>query len=267
MKTNAKPELLRQLNRPKYHQSAIKTFLMCGQKYMFRYVDGIKGQMGAPATTGSAVDTSVSHGYAQKVKTGEYISLEEARDVCATDFDKRVPETMFQDGETAGEFKDAALAIVKVHHGGLAQALQPAQVQMEFIVETDAGFDVGGTIDLIEKDDRLRDTKTASRQRASGYTVPRNFQAALYDYAFTAVTGRTSPGWVFDIFTRPTKTLPPEYRLVHDKVTTADHEWLFNGINQVHKAITAGIALPAPEGSWYCGPKYCEFWNICKGKK
>lgn len=267
MKTNASPALLKTLNRPKYHQSAIKTFLMCGQRYMFRYVENIRMPIGAMATTGSSVDAAVSHNMAHKVRTGECVSLEEALDVCSTDFEKRVSETAFKEDETPGECKDAALSIVKTHTQGLATALQPVAVQQEFIVETDAGFDVGGTIDIVEKDGTIRDTKTSSRQRAASYEVNRSFQPALYDYAFTAMTGTQSPGWAFDIFTRPTKTLAPEYKPKFGKVTAADHEWLFNGINQVHRAITAGIALPAPEGSWYCSEKWCEYWAICKGKK
>jgi len=267
LKQDINPATSALINRPNYHQSAIKTFLMCGQRYMFRYVDGIRMPIGVAATTGSAVDTAINHNLAHKVKTGECVTLEEALDVCATDFEKRLPETSFHEDEKPGEFKDAALSIVKAHTQGLATALKPVAVQMEFVVETDAGFDIGGTIDIIEEDGQLRDTKTASRQRASSYEVNRSFQPALYDYAFTAITGRQSPGWAFDIFTRPTKTLGVEYKPKYGKVTAADHEWLFNGINQVHRAITAGIALPAPEGSWYCSEKWCEYWAICKGRK
>lgn len=267
MKTDASPALLLNLNRPKYHQSEIKTFLMCGLRHMFRYQMGVKTPSSAYATTGSAVDTSVNHGMTHKVKTGEYVSLEEAQDVCVTDFNRRANETIFREDEKPGDCKDAALAIIKVHHGGLAQALKPKTVQQEFVVETDAGFDVGGTIDITEEDGTIRDTKTASRQRAGSYEVNRSLQPALYDYAYTAITGKQSPGWAFDIFTRPTKTLGAEYKPQFGKVTAADHEWLFNGINQVHKAIKAGVALPAPEGSWYCSEKWCEYWHLCKGKK
>lgn len=267
MKTNAAPSLLEQLNRPKYHQSQIKTFLMCGLRHQFRYLQGVRMPGGAHATTGSAADTAISFNLAHKVKTGECAPLSDVLDVCSTDFDKRVPETAFKADESPGECKDAALAVVKTHTQGLATALQPKAVQMEFVIETDAGFDIGGTLDIVEQDDTLRDTKTASRQRASSYVVPRSFQPAMYDYAFTAVTGRKSPGWAFDVFTRPTKTLPAEYKPVFGRVEAADHEWLFNGINQMHRAIRAGIALPAPEGSWYCSERWCEFWAICKGKK
>lgn len=253
--------------RPKYHQSEIKTFLMCGLRHMFRYQMKVKAPHGAHATTGLAVDTSVNHGLTHKAKTGEYVCIEEAVDVCATEFEKRVPETTFKEDEKPGECKDAAIAVVKVHHKTLAPLIKPKTVQQEFVIETDAGFDIGGTLDYTEEDDTIGDTKTASRQRAGSYEVNRTFQPAMYDYAFKAINGRESKGWRYDIFTRPTKTLPAEYKPVAGKVTPADHEWLFNGINQVHRAITAGVALPAPEGSWYCSEKWCEYWHMCKGRK
>lgn len=34
-------------------------------------------------------------------------------------------------------------------------------------------------------------------------------------------------------------------------------------MRRVQKSIQAGVALPAPEGAWWCSQSYCEFWSIC----
>lgn len=66
---------------------------------------------------------------------------------------------------------------------------------------------------------------------------------------------------------KPTAQKKPILQRVEGKVTNADREWLFDAINQVHKAIQSGVAMPAPEGSWYCSQKWCGYWDQCKGKK
>lgn len=253
--------------RPKYHQSEIKAFLTCGISWAFRYVDKIRMPSSAAATIGNVVDTGISANLAQKVTSGADIPLEQVLDICSEDFEKRAQETVWDEEDKPGPAKDAALSVLKFHHLNVAPQIRPATVQEQFVIETDAGYDLAGAIDYTDAHDVIGDTKTASRQRASSYAVNGAFQPAMYDFAFHAIKGRKAKGFRFDIVTRPTKTLGPEYKPVTGQVTESDHAWLFNGITQVHKAIQAGVALPISEGHWKCGPKYCEYWAICKGKK
>lgn len=251
-----------------YHQSTLKTFLMCGLRYEFEYVQKMKRPSGSAATIGTCVDTAVSFNQAQKVTSGVDLPLSDVLDVLSQEFEARRTETAWTPEDDQGEAKDSAVAILKLHHEILAPKIRPATIQEKFVLETDAGYTLKGAIDIVEVNYRIRDTKTASRQKASSYIVERSFQPAMYDYAVRALHPGVEPaGFIFDIFTRPTVKCPAEYKPVEGKVTTLDHEWLFQSIGSVHKAIQAGVALPAPEGSWHCSEKWCPYWSLCKGRK
>lgn len=253
--------------RRKYHQSEIKTFLMCGKKWEFQYVQKIRKPKRAAASIGNSVDTAVSANLAQKVTSGKDMVLGEMLEICSKDFDDRVKEIIFDEEDKPGESKDAVIACTKLHHEVVSPRIKPQTVQEEFVIETDAGYDLGGTLDLTDTSGLIIDTKTSSRQRATSHIVEKSFQPAMYDYAYQAINGKPSTGFRFDVITRPTVRLPAEYKPVEGKVVEADHEWLFNSIGEVDKAIRAGVALPAPEGSWNCSEKWCEYWSMCKGKK
>lgn len=250
-----------------FHQSEIKTYLMCGMSWAFRYVDKIKMPGSVAAMIGNCVDTGVSANLAQKVVSGKDMPIDQVLETCSSEFEKRVPETVFDEEEQPGPAKDAAIRVMEFHHKHVAPLISPVTVQEEFVIQTDAGYDLAGAIDYTDRNDFIGDTKTASRQRASSYVVNGAFQPAMYDYAFQAMRNRPAKGFRFDIITRPTVKLAPEYKPISGQVTEADHAWLFNGITQVHKAIQAGIALPISEGHWKCSPKYCEYFSICKGRK
>lgn len=255
------------LTRPTYHQSELKTFLMCGKRWEFRYVHKIKMPSRSAATIGSSVDAAVSVNLSQKVTSKSDLPIDAVLSACSDDFEKRKTETEWTEEEKPGDAKDAAISVLRVHHAVVAPKISPVTVQEEFVIETDGEFDLAGAIDFTDESGVIGDTKTASRQRASSYVVERSFQPAMYDFAYRALKGAAPTAFRFDVITRPTKLLAPEYKPVQGQVTEQDHQWFFSAITETHKAIKAGVALPAPEGSWYCSQKWCEYWNVCKGRK
>jgi hypothetical protein len=253
-------------DRPKYHQSALHSYLKCGKLYEFRYIKGLKIPPKAALTVGTAVDKAVSANMVKKIQ-GATASIDEILTVASESFDANIKDTVLEDDESPGELKDQTVALARLHFETVAPTIQPETVQEEFVLELDGDFDLGGTIDLTDANGFIRDTKTSTRARASSYVVERSVQPAMYSIAYEAIRGKKAKGFVFDILKKPTIKLGPEYQATEGVVTDSDHNWLLDSIDQVHKGITAGIALPAPEGSWYCSEKWCGYWNICKGRK
>lgn len=257
----AKPKIaIREL-----HQSEIHTFLKCGKMWEFRYVQGIKTPPRAALTVGRAVDTAITQNLAQKIQTGIDLKESDVLDACASDFDKTSPETEWLD-DVPGEQKDVAISCVKAHHKEIAPFIQPETVQEKFILETSAGYNLGGTIDIIDKAGKVRDSKTSKGKYAED-AVFRAIQPALYDFAYEALRGKPSTGFAYDVMIKPTKTIPARAQVIEAKVTQDDRNWLFDTIHNVDKAMRAGVALPAPDGSWWCSEKWCGYWSRCKGKK
>lgn len=249
------------MSRPKYHQSELALYLKCGKAWEYRYVQGIKTPPKAVLTVGSSVDAAVTHNLIQKIKSGEDLPAEAVLDTFSSDFDSRVKETEWED-EDPGVSKDIGASLVKLHHEKAAPAIKPKSVQESFVIETDAGYDLGGTIDLTEVSGVVADTKT-SKLAYKADAIERALQPALYDFAYEALNGKPAEAFRFDVLVKPTKTKPAQYQAVQAKVTGADREWLFETITQVHKSIQAGVTLPAPEGAWWCSREWCGYAGIC----
>lgn len=247
-----------------YHQSEINMFLKCGKQWEFRYLLGIRTPPRGAMTVGSSVDAGVTRNLTQKVASKTDMPIGDVLDVYSTDFDIRAKETDFE-GEDSGTFKDVGAQLLKAHHEVLAPAIQPAKVQEKFVIETDAGYNIGGTIDLVEADDTVADTKTAKTKYGED-SISRAIQPAVYDFAFEALNQRKSPGFRYDVLIKPTKTIGARTQQVKAQVTEADREFLFDTISNMDKAIKAGVVLPAAEGSWWCSKDWCGYWGRCKGK-
>lgn len=247
-----------------YSASQVSTYLKCGKQWEFRYIDGLILPPKAALTVGGSVDTAVTENLCHKVDTGEILSDADVLDIYSDDFEKRAIDTEWGKDDK-GVQKDMGAQLVSTHNKNLAPKINPIAVQESFVIETDAGYDLRGFMDIIEDDKTIVDTKTSKNKYAEN-AVTRNLQAAMYDFAFEATRGEKAKGFRFDVLKKPTKTKPAEVQQVDGKVTDSDKEWLFENINQVNTAIDAGIAMPAPDGAWWCSKDWCGFYNLCKGK-
>lgn len=245
-----------------YSQSEINTFLKCGKQWEFRYVMGLKTAPRAALTLGKSVDRGVTANLIEKIKTGNLLPLEAVLDAYSSEFDRSKPETEWGEDD-AGQQKDMGVKLVTLHHEQIAPKIEPAAVQENFEIETDQGYSLTGTLDVLEKNLTVVDTKT-SKKAYSETAVEEEIQPALYDFAVEALSGKPSPGFRFDVLI---KTKVPRVQQVSGKVSPQAREFLFESINQMHKAVEAGVTLPAPAGAWWCSKEWCGYWSRCKGKK
>lgn len=252
--------------RKKYHQSEINTYLKCGKMWEFRYVKGIKNPPRGAMILGSSVDRAVSLSLVAKKHGGE-ISEQEAMAIAADTIEELAVDAVFDEDAPKDEIKDHAVALSSLHHRLVLPNIQPVTIQEEFIIELDGGYDVGGTLDVVDDKEIIRDTKAVARTSVGRYDSFRAMQPAMYDFAYEAIRGKKAAGFAYDLLKRPTKKIAPEYEERKSVITLDDREWLFDAIDATHKGVQAGVAVPAPEGSWYCSEKWCGYWNICKGKK
>lgn len=250
---------------PEYHQSAIDTFLRCGLKYQFRYLMNIRTPSSGAATVGSATHAAIAKNLILKKENGVGCSLEEALDAYSSDFDIRAKETELTPDESLGELKDVGAQCVAAHHKHIAPTLEPVTVEEKFILNTDAGYDLAGTIDLVTKDGVIHDSKT-SKTAYKDDVVSGAIQPAMYDFAYEVLRGEKAKAFQYDVLIKPTKKIGVRTQMVRGEVTQADREWLFQTLNSVHNAIQAGVFLPAQEDSWVCSKKWCGYWSRCKGK-
>lgn len=247
---------------PEYHQSAINMFLKCPRQYMFRYMMGMRIPPKSALTVGLAFDSAATVNFKQKIESKIDMTESDVMDACASDFDKRSPETDW-DGEDPGELKDLAVRMTQAFHQKAAPNIQPTTVQEQFRIETDAGYALGGTFDVVEANHVVRDQKT-SKAEYSEDAVQNEIQPAVYSFAYQAKTG-VRPEFAFDVVTKHKKE--PRYQEVRGKVTDTQTEQLFEAVNIMHSQIQRGEFQYAAPGSWWCSKTWCGYHSICKGKK
>lgn len=248
---------------PQYHQSALLMYLRCGLQYEFRYVKGIKVPPSGALTLGSSTHAAIARNLIVKKENGVGITKEEALDVYSTDFEIRSQETDWKEDD-AGEQKDMGARCVEAHHTQIAPEIDPDAVEESFVIETDAGYNLGGTLDVIDKSGLIRDAKT-SKNKYDDNSVSGAMQPAVYDFAYEQTRGKKATGFQYDVLIKKKKGV--ETQKVAGVVSDADRQWAFKTINKVHKAIQSGNFLPADEDSWVCSEKWCGYWGICKGKQ
>lgn len=246
--------------KPIYHQSEINTFLRCGKQWYFRYVEKIKTPPKAALTVGKAVDNAVTANLQEKIKTGSLLDTEAVLDTYSSTFDKEAIETEWGDDDK-GQQKDIGVQLTKAHCDTIAPLIEPRTVQEEFLIKTNAEYDLGGTFDVIETADVVVDTKTA-KQKYSDDAIQNEIQPILYTFAAEALYKRPF-AFRYDILIKPTKTIGARTQQIYDTVSQSSKEFLFDTIDNMHKAIKAGAFMPPPPGSWVCSKEWCGYANIC----
>lgn len=249
------------LKIPEYHQSAINMFLKCPRQYMFRYMMGLRVAPKSALTMGCAFDVSTGHNFKQKIESKVDLPVQDALDAFSTEFDKRSPETDW-DGDDPGALKDKGVQMAQVFHEKAAPKIQPISVQEQFRLETDAGYALGGTFDVVQVGHVLRDQKTSKAEYPAD-AVNTEIQPAVYSFAYEAKTG-VKPQFAYDVVT---KHKEPRYQEVKGEVTQAQTEQLFEAVTIMHRQIQRGEFQYAAPGAWWCSKDWCGYWSSCKGKK
>ena len=247
---------------PEYHQSAINMFLKCPRQYMFRYMMGLRLPPKSALTLGIAMDKAVGHNFTQKIETQKDLPVGDVLDAFSTEFDKHAPETEW-DGDDPGEQKDMGARMTEAFQQKAAPLIQPKTVQEQARVETDAGFALAGTFDVVDVNDIIRDQKTSKAEYAAD-AVAMEVQPAVYDFLYLAKYGKKPKAFAYDVITKHKKE--PRYQEVKGEVSENQTNQLFETIRIMHSQIQRGEFQYAPSGAWWCSKTWCGYWNLCKGK-
>jgi hypothetical protein len=252
----------KKIKLPEYHQSALGMFQKCPKQYEFRYLQGLVVPPKSALTVGKSVDVAETANFSQKITSKTDLKTQDVLDIYSTEFDKSAPGTDW-DGDKPGDQKDLGIKMLKVFHEKAAPEINPVTVQETFRIETDAGYALGGTLDITDEKKQIRDIKT-SKGEYDPDAVSQSIQATMYDFAYEVKNGEKAAGFIFDVVT---KHKEPRYQQVTGQVSETQRERLFESLNIMHSQIQRGEFQYAPEGAWWCSKSWCGYWHLCKGKK
>tara|TARA_R110002110_G_scaffold260901_3_gene476715 strand:- start:72 stop:887 length:816 start_codon:yes stop_codon:yes gene_type:complete len=251
--------------------SQINTYLNCGRKFMYRYVEGLKiPTSSGPLIRGRAIDETANDHFVEKADekaSGFDKGLEKTDfvDLAVSNHDK-IADEQHPDGWASESdiSRDKTSKFADLYHGSHGKRLKAKDVdsvQKEIkanikFPETDyrEGIETEflGYIDLIGADNTVVDNKVKGRNTYGN--LARDLQMSLYSW----VTGIKDIAIALVLDKKV-----PEAKYITSTVPEASHTAIQGKVYDVLNGIKHGVFLPAPEGSWVCSSKFCEFWNIC----
>jgi hypothetical protein len=248
--------------------SQISMWRRCPAQYEFRYVKGIISPPSVSLILGSAYHSALEENFKQKIQSQEDLPIDAVLSAYADSWDKQVKErvvkiegekaefdTIDWESEDPGKAKDKGVDLVAAYQIQMAPSIFPMEVE-EMKVFNVGDVKIVVRIDLVTDTLRIIDHKTASKSRTQS-EMEQELQPAAYGLA----VGETVP---FD-YHIAVKTKVPKIQVITVMKTVQDFAWFAKITTATANAIKSGIFPPIDTG-WYCSPKFCGYWQMCKGK-
>lgn len=256
--------------------SSVSTYLLCPKSWEFRYVIKPRMPVAVALPFGTAIHKAIQTYIAARAEGHDVKPLERLWFDCWQDAlnEPRNKDNVKWD-RTFKHYSDLGVAmlsapdvIAAVEDMEPMIALMPAETA---IIEKRVEFQVPGVsvpivgyIDLIEKDGVPVDIKTASRKWGKNKEHT-EMQVDFYLLGLNYEDYDLNPNLQFRYYIF-TKTKSPTCQILDTARTWGDLLFTMKVIKEVWEAIQAGAFPPNPTG-WKCGPKYCEYWPLCRGKE
>ncbi len=230
--------------------SAIDTYKMCPQKYLFSYLWKLRSGPRAAMSFGSVMHTTIKH-FLAEARKGRTVAFEEVTVI----FEREWTPAGFEDNYQQGEYKKAGLEQLRVFHAGMIA--DPPEIEAQeksFELPMDDNIVVTGRMDQINKfgpgHREIVDYKTGRPKTIE--EARKDFQLSLYALAAREVLDFAPARLVF------------HYLQDNSRVETSREEKDLKKTRQIIAETAANIRAGqfAPEpGLFKC--RNCAFRAIC----
>src|SRR5690554_1634752 len=240
--------------------SQVRTYLRCPRQYEYIYINKMRPPVTSSLLLGRAFHKAIEEANRAKMETGEILSNDDVKDAFSQMWDREKAEVEWEEGEDQGQLKDAGLAMTSHYYEQIGQKLRPMMIEQGTTVDIE-GVPVKVVIDLVERDGKIRDFKTAKRTPAKD-EADRSIQLSTYAMAYREMTGEHESGAALD-YTVSLKG-GPKITQLETQIDDARLERTKALIKGVAQAISSGMFYPVEEG-FSCS--FCSFRDLCKGGK
>jgi len=238
--------------------SSISKYVLCARNWRFKYLDQIPAPKSTSLLFGGAFHETIEYHVANQGNiietwaTNWEIALAESDG--QIDWQDETPESLCNLGTRMLTHKDILPVI---------NSLRPLEIEKRVELQVPGvPIPVVGFIDMIESDGVTCDFKTSSRSwsqsKAQDELQPIFYLAALNQLGIEHC-------WKFRHYVF-TKTKTPKIEIWETQRSPREALWLFELIKDVWDAIQKDIFPTTGVGSFLCSAKYCEYWDICRGK-
>ena len=256
--------------KPYISQSQLQLYEMCAEAYRRSYIENDKRPPGFVMVRGTAVHKGSQENFKYKIKKKKDLRERDIVEIAACSFDTEVEKGVtYTDIEKSiglkkvkGEVKDQVVLMAHVFAQHIAPKYDPLYVEQEHrIVIPDFTHDLLARMDLCDTSNKIVDLKTSSKAK-SKLTVKRvrdcSEQGSFYALVYKAITGKLPKAVVFENL-----ITTGQYQTITGKKDMQDLGIIIARINQMTKALKAGIFMPTNSMNWKCNPAYCGYWADC----
>jgi len=256
--------------------SSINTYLLCPKSWEFRYILKPRVPVAVALPFGSAIHEAIQTYVAAKAEGHEVKPLIDLWPDC---WQGAVNERRNKDNikwdrpfsyytDLGDKMLSAPNVVAAVEAIEPMVVLAPAETA---VIERKVEFRVPGVpipvigyIDMIAADGVPVDFKTASRKWSTGKEHG-EIQPDFYLLGLNQENYDLNPGHKFRYYIF-TKTKNPICQVLETSRYWGDLFFTMKLIKETWEAIQAGVFPPNPTG-WKCSKKYCEYWELCRGKE
>lgn len=251
--------------------SSVDMYLRCAKQYHFRHILGLKRPPGIALLEGTSHHYAVEQDNRTKMKKGKNLKPGALTDLFVERLRLEIPKAEAQCEEAKarfdweGEDEDALVKRARVLHDEYARnfspKIDPTGVEETFqeTVKMESGdFSLFGAVDLSEKDE-ITDYKVVGRAKTERDAAD-SLQLSTYAWALKRKRVR------FISFVKAKNPYVAEATAIRTK---GELVWALEVIKSAVDSIRRG-AFPVVEPgvmNWICQPKFCGYWDLCRGKK
>lgn len=241
---------------PHLSVTQLRMYLRCPLQYYFRYLCSLKIPPTGDLTLGRTVHGTLEDNYRQKIETRRDLPLDQVRDIFSERWEEQAQQTLFQDNEKPGQFKDDGIRLLETYHHEVAPRVQPVEVEREFLLDTGVTeLPLKGYLDLIDENGTIIDHKTTRRAYPAG-AAEKDIQLTAYSLAYRSLYGKDENGVRLDVLVR---TKQPKIQQLPATRAQADIDRFLRLAEHVEGAIKREVFYP--NDNFMCG--VCGYQDMC----
>ena len=235
--------------------SQLELYDKCPRAWMYRYIEGIRGPASAPLVLGDCYHQTIETNFKYKMSKGADIDIDFIPDVYKRHWNHILDtkEIIWGD-DNPNTIRDIGIALSCRYVDTVAPKITPAKIELWLESEVaDTKFVI--RIDLIDHMGVVIDHKT-SKKKYSQKDTDDDMQASACAFAL----GRS----ILFCNHVAVKTGKKDIQILKTYRTQDDIDWWYKKASETVYLMKSGHYPPRPQG-WYCDPRYCDFYEGCKG--
>jgi len=243
-----------QLPTDHFSVSQLGMMMRCARQYMFRYCEGKVIPPGIAMVEGSSHHKAVQSTNESFIEKGKHLPVKDMEDIFCNDFLVASKDISDWEDDSADKVISRGRKLITSYMQDFGKNFAPIGAELEVKVNM-VGVPVLGYVDMLDKTS-LWDLKVRGRAPSKA-EVREDVQLTFYAYA----TERDKVGQIV-----MKKTATPGIEILNSwRDRSADSRWLMRLISEYVQQISAGLFPPCDPTSWVCSPRFCGYYQICRG--